>query len=50
MIVMPDGGAKILFEGFVLIFVKMESFADAVFALSVTRLTDISLLPPFVIV
>ena len=33
-----------------LIFVKLERFADAVFALSLTRLTDISLLPPFVIV
>lgn len=33
-----------------LIFVKTERFAGAVFALSPTRLTDISLLPPFVIV
>ncbi len=33
-----------------LIFVKMRRFADAIFALSLMRLTDISLLPPFVIV
>lgn len=33
-----------------LIFVKMKRFSDAVFALSLTKLTDISLLPPFVIV
>lgn len=33
-----------------LIFVKMGRFADAVFARSLTRLTDISLLPPFVFV
>lgn len=33
-----------------LIFVKTGRFADAVFAHSLTRLTDISLLPPFVFV
>jgi len=36
---------KVLF-----IFAKTERFADAVFAFSLMRLTDIPLLPPFVIV
>lgn len=47
MIVLPDGGEKIPFEGFINFCVKKKRRGASAVA---GELTDISLLPPFVIV